>query len=272
MNRIFSVVAVVAVGLSIMGMGVGLGPVAGQEAPTSTPTNETATPTATATATTTATTRATTTPTTAPTSSAPTDSTPTATDSPRDMEDRARDLLNQTRDALNQTATPTPTDSPRSQATPTETPTPERNSSYLPGEALDEQTSLSNWRFEDGKFILTFEYLGERPRTVTLSESAQGARGTLRFATRDERLLPGTNTITMTTMIQGGESAVSMTTAQSREQGYGIAISTGQQGQDPFAPYGGTSGVLSGVGISVLLSGGAAGWVIWREESGVIEA
>jgi hypothetical protein len=137
---------------------------------------------------------------------------------------------------------------------------------------IDENVALTEWSESDGTFVLTFENSGERPVTVTLTESTQGDEGTYRFAITEKRLLPGETTITMTTKVKGDESAVSITTPASREAGHGVGISTGTQGANPFRHFGGTTGVLSGVGITILLSASAAVWVVWREESGVVKA
>jgi len=66
--------------------------------------------------------------------------------------------------------------------------------------------------------------------------------------------------------------------------GYTVGVSSGSgtvrlstamdetSGEDPLQYFGGESGLFTGMGMSMLLSLGAAGWVVWREESGVIEA
>lgn len=167
--------------------------------------------------------------------------------------------------AAETTETPTPAPEPTETADATDT-------DEIEGQPIDEDVSLKDWSYSDGTFTLTFENTGERPASVTLTESTQPDEGAYQFTIREERLLPGETTITMNTKISGGESAVSITTQQSRADGSGIVVSTGQQGANPFAPFGGTSGVLSGVGLSIVMSGGAAGWVLWREETGVIKA
>jgi len=157
--------------------------------------------------------------------------------------------------------------------TATSTPTPtETETENVTGTPVDEHVTLVDWSYSQGTFTLVFENDQARPTIVTLTESTQPDEGAQKFAVREERLLGGKTTLTMTTRIQGGESAVSITTPASIDAGGGIVVSTGAQGANPFRPFGGTSGVLSGVGLSLIMSGAAAAWVLWREETGVIEA
>jgi hypothetical protein len=141
------------------------------------------------------------------------------------------------------------------------------------GTPVDSRLTLTGWSYDEGTFTLNLELTGERPKTVTISESTQPARGSQQFAIRKERILPGETTIRMTTAVNGGHSALSITTEESIENERGVVVSTGEpSGRNPFRAFGGTSGLLSGVGISVLLSALAALYVLWREETGVIEA
>ncbi|ELZ09406.1 hypothetical protein C479_11320 [Halovivax asiaticus JCM 14624] len=147
------------------------------------------------------------------------------------------------------------------------------NETTVEGTPVDEDLTLTDWEFSDGTFTLTFDLQGERPKTVTVAESTQPGEGTQASAIRRERLLPGENTITLTTRTAGGEAAAAITTSDSIDAGRQVTVSTGQTtGENPFAPFGGTSGVLSGVGLSMLMSGGAAAWVLRSEENGVIKA
>lgn len=142
-----------------------------------------------------------------------------------------------------------------------------------PGDPIDEDLTLVSWEYSGGTFSLTFDLDGDRPKQATISEATQPGEGASQFAIRQERLLPGESTLTLTTRTQGGEAAVSITTADSLADGHGLVVSTGeQQADDPFATFGGTSGVLSGVGLSIIMSGSAAAWVLRWEESGVIKA
>jgi hypothetical protein len=139
-------------------------------------------------------------------------------------------------------------------------------------QSLDQDVNLSEWSYADGVWTLRFRHSGRAPKVLTITEATQPGEGATRFSVRRERITTGVNTITMRTRVEAGESAIGITSPASLRAGYGIVLSTGKVGRDPFAPYGGASGVLSGVGISIGLSGLAAMWVIWREETGVVEA
>jgi len=240
MNRIFSAVAAVAIAVSFLAVGFGPGVVTAQTAENQTE-HVTGTPTATSTPTPTPTENVTSTPTPTPTESGPS--------------------VDVSVNVGGEDQTPT--------ATSTPTPTPTEN---VTGTPIDEHVTLVDWSYSSGTFTLVFENERPRPKTVTLSEATQPGEGATRSAVRRERLLGGETTLTLTTMTKGGEAAVAITTPASIESGVQTTISTGAQGANPFRPFGGTSGVLSGVGLAIIMSGAAAAWVLWQEETGVIEA
>lgn len=173
-------------------------------------------------------------------------------------------------------ATTTPTDGPAEQAEKeirervegTET----NETSNVTGQRIDPNVVLTDWSHSGGTFTLDLYNSRPRPVTLTITESTQGEEGSYQFAIREERLLQGHTTIRFSTMIQSGETAVGLTTEQSREMGQGVGVSTGKPSSNPFESFGGTSGVLSGVALAMLMSAAAAGWVVWQEESGVIKA
>lgn len=157
----------------------------------------------------------------------------------------------------------------------TDTPAPaeESNEDQEDGAALvDEDITLTDWSYSDGSFTLTFENSGERPKRVTISEATQGEEGAQQFNIKRERLLPGETTIRLRAPPVGGEAAAGITTSDSIAEGGGVKVSTGKQGGDPFAGFGGTSGVLSGSGLAVVMAGLAAWWVLRHEETGVMRA
>ncbi|WP_324666275.1 hypothetical protein [Haloarcula sediminis] len=140
------------------------------------------------------------------------------------------------------------------------------------GQRIDPNVVLTDWSHSAGTFTLELYNDRARPVKLTITESTQGEEGSYQFAIREERLLQGHTTIRFGTMVQSGESSVSLTTAQSRDMGQGVGVSTGKPSNNPFESFGGTSGVLSGVALAMLMSAAAAGWVVWQEESGVIRA
>lgn len=170
------------------------------------------------------------------------------------------------------TAVPTEVEETTPTATPTSTATPAPNQTGSDGVRIDQYVTLRDWTYSAGTFTLTFHSDRARPTVVTITEATQQDEGASRFSYREERLLKGTTTITMKARQNGGEAALGITTQASRAAGHGTSISTGAQGSNPFDSFGGTSGVLSGVGLAIVMSAAAAGWVLWREETGVIEA
>lgn len=157
---------------------------------------------------------------------------------------------------------------PENQSQPNVTETSE-----ISGDPIDDDLTLREWSYSSGTFLLTFENDADRPKIATITEATQPGEGAQRYSISQERLSPGESTVSFSSRSHSGEAAASITTADSIASGHGLTISTGSQGgDDPFAPFGGTSGVFSGVGLSIIMSGSAAGWVLWREEKGVITA
>ena len=135
---------------------------------------------------------------------------------------------------------------------------------------LDDNTRIVDYHFGDGS--VTIEIEADRPGSVTIADAMAGVgeAGATRVPETTERILPGTQTVTMsTTTFQGGQ-----TVGVSSGSGT-VRLATGMDeatGEDPLQYFGGQSGLFTGMGMSILLSISAAGWVVWREESGVVEA
>jgi len=135
---------------------------------------------------------------------------------------------------------------------------------------LDDTTDIVDYHFGDGSVTLEIE--ATRAGSVTIADAMAGIgdEGATRVPETTERITPGTNTVTMSvTSFQGG-----YTVGVSSGSGT-VRLSTAMDetsGEDPLQYFGGESGLFTGMGMSMLLSLGAAGWVVWREESGVIEA
>jgi len=135
---------------------------------------------------------------------------------------------------------------------------------------LDDNTRIVDYHFGDGS--ITIEIEADRPGSVTIADAmaGMGEEGATTVPESSERVLPGSNTVTMSvTSFQGGH-----TVGVSSGSGT-VRLSTAmdeESGDDPLQYFGGESGLFTGIGMSMLLSISAAGWVVWREESGVIEA
>ena len=127
---------------------------------------------------------------------------------------------------------------------------------------LDEDVTLKSWEYtEDGTFRLHFE--ATDPTRVTIAAATQKAQGAGTFSITRERLLPGSNTVTLPVRRAGGEAGVSITSAASISEGRGLYVSTGVSGESPFngtSPTAGWFGGFSVVSAMVL----AAGWQATR--------
>ncbi|WP_276254788.1 hypothetical protein [Halomontanus rarus] len=134
---------------------------------------------------------------------------------------------------------------------------------------IDSETCVTDWEYNDGTFTLTFHALEET--TVGLTEASDWDEDSERIAYAEHDLEPGETTVTFTVFETQGAGVGFMTEA-AREQGSGAVLSVGQHAPDPFRHFGGTSGLFSGVGITVLLALVGA-WLVVREESnGVVRA
>ncbi|MFC3960361.1 hypothetical protein [Halovivax cerinus] len=136
--------------------------------------------------------------------------------------------------------------------------------------SFDDATHVTSWRFEDGRAHLTITT--DISRDVTISDALAGAgvAGATRVPQREYEVPRGTHRVSVPVETVRGANAVSVSTDSGT-----VRLSTAMESddaEDPFSYFGGGSGVLSGVALSILMSGGAAGWVLWREETGVIRA
>ena len=135
---------------------------------------------------------------------------------------------------------------------------------------LDERTQITDYHFSDGS--VTIEIEADRPTTITVADAMAGVgeAGAMRVPETSQRVRPGGDTVTMSvTTFQGGK-----TVGVSSGSGT-VRLATEMDeatGEDPLQYFGGQSGLFTGMGLSMLLSLTAAGWVVWREERGVIEA
>lgn len=136
-------------------------------------------------------------------------------------------------------------------------------------ERVDSDVVLLDWTFEDGVFSVRLENRGHRPTTVTVSEAMQLEEGTGQMSIQQETLMPGETTITMPVPERDGAAALTLTTPESLRNGTGTYISTGGGDDNPFAALGGTSGLITGIGVTVAVALGAASFVVWRESDGV---
>lgn len=150
-------------------------------------------------------------------------------------------------------------------ATATEVDTLENNESIR----FSDSARLVGYEFENGRVRVAIET--DITNTVTVSDALAGINeaGAVTVPKTTQDLESGTHIVTLP--------------VQEVQQGYGAAVtvngatvrlSSGMtgSGENPLQYFGGTSGVLGGIGLTIVMSGLAAVFVVWREESGVIEA
>lgn len=135
---------------------------------------------------------------------------------------------------------------------------------------MDEYTRIVGWEFVDDTVRVAVET--ERTQRITISDGAAGVgtAGATRVPEVTERVFGGETTIiTMPVDSAMGGHVVGVTIG-----GDTVRLSTemSESGDDPFQYFGGESGLFSGMGLALLTSIGAAGYVLWREDNGVMKA
>ncbi|MWV63301.1 hypothetical protein GRS48_00435 [Halorubrum sp. JWXQ-INN 858] len=135
---------------------------------------------------------------------------------------------------------------------------------------MGEHTEIVGWEFTDGRVHVAIDT--DRTQRVTISDGAAGVgdAGATRIPQVSERIYGGdTTVVTMPVETVMGGQVVAVTLG-----GESVRLSTemDDSGDDPFQYFGGESGLFSGMLLAVITSIGAAGYVLWREDSGVIKA
>ncbi|ELY64707.1 hypothetical protein [Natrinema versiforme] len=136
-------------------------------------------------------------------------------------------------------------------------------------EFADGELVITDYELEDGTATITFD--AERSRTVTVSDALAGVGqdGAVQVPEQDYEIERGVTTISMDVRELQGASTVGISV-----DGTTVRLSTelDQNEADPFATFGGESGLFTGVIMTVVLAAAGAWWVIRSENSGVIEA
>ncbi|AFD04002.1 ORF3 [Halorubrum pleomorphic virus 3] len=134
---------------------------------------------------------------------------------------------------------------------------------------LEETTTLTGWEFVDGTARIGVEV--DRPTRISISDNVAGLgeEGATRIPVVTQRVFPGTTVIAVPVESFAGGNAVSVAAG-----GEGVRISTAmdESGNDPFRHFGGESGLFSGMLLALVSAVGGAGWVLRREDKGVMEA
>lgn len=154
------------------------------------------------------------------------------------------------------TSTSTSTNGPMPTAEPTRTSTPTVTATSTPassstdfsgGRVIDRYVSLTDWRYEDGTFYLTF--YAEPHSTLTITESVQRERGVGEGSLRRVTIAKGETTVEIDAEKVANEAAVTITTSQSITEGRYVYVSTGiTDSRSPFAGTTSTAGWFGGAG------------------------
>lgn len=139
-------------------------------------------------------------------------------------------------------------------------------------EQIDPTTTLRSWTYDADaeQFTLTLESSETKRLTITevvSSDEAQSGRLAIQKLTLRANK---SKTVTMPAKTgPSGEAAIVISSAASIDNGQATFISTGQIDQNPFAAFGGTSGLFVGVGVTLAVALLAAWFVVYRESDGV---
>lgn len=135
---------------------------------------------------------------------------------------------------------------------------------------LDSTTRITNWRYDEAsqEFVLTVE--ADIPQTLTGAESVPRGEGMREASIKQVQLQVGTNVVRIPAEQHNEVAVISVTMTKSITEQRQIIIQSGEQGDDnPLSTLGGTSGVFTGIGVTLTLSLLAAWFVVWRESDGV---
>lgn len=135
---------------------------------------------------------------------------------------------------------------------------------------FSESVEITEYELADGTVEFTLKT--EDRVQVTVSDALAGVdqEGATIVPQKEFDVLPGEQTISMdVTEVNGGKTAgVSI-------DGETVRLSTSmdeQAGENPLRYFGGESGVFAGIGLSMFMSAFGAGFVLWREDKGVVKA
>jgi len=125
---------------------------------------------------------------------------------------------------------------------------------------VDEKVRILAWEHTGEAFVIRFEVDGERPVTLDWAEMVQRTEGSGSYATSTERLLPGTQTVTLPVEPVAGQAGVTLETSASREADSGTYLSTGvtEQSSGPWSATSSAAGWFGGISVGLTMMIGAA--------------
>ncbi len=138
------------------------------------------------------------------------------------------------------------------------------------GAIIDDRVTLTDWKYEDGRFVLEFD--AELSTGVQVTPRQEAGEGAVQISWVEEMVPRGGGTIEVPAEKVSGEASVQISTHRSRADRRAVRVSTGTVEQNPFGYFGGTTGLFAGVGLSIVAAGGATAFVFWRENDDVVVA
>ncbi|MDR5673108.1 hypothetical protein RH858_08090 [Halalkaliarchaeum sp. AArc-GB] len=135
---------------------------------------------------------------------------------------------------------------------------------------LSDAVTIVGWEFENSQLRLGIE--AERTTHVQIADgvAGMGEAGATRIPRIEERVFGDRTTVIVMPVEEfAGGHAVGVGAG-----GSSIRLSTemDESGDDPFRHFGGESGLFSGMLLAIFASLGGAGYVLWKEDSGVMKA
>jgi hypothetical protein len=139
-----------------------------------------------------------------------------------------------------------------------------------PGQPIDDQVSLIDWRYEDGTFVLRFDT--EVPRKIVITEAVtpdSSESGSL--AIKRVTLSRGNSTVRITVGAGSEGAGVVITSTEGIDQGRAAFVSTGQGSGSSSSPLAGSSSTVGWIGGSVLALLSVVGAGMYRMRSEAME-
>ena len=129
---------------------------------------------------------------------------------------------------------------------------------------VDEDVRITAWEHDGEAFHIRFEVDSDRPVTLDWAEMIQRTEGSGSYATSTERLLPGTQTVTLPVEPVAGEAGVTLETSASREDDSGTYLSTGvtEQQSGPWSTTSSAAGWFGGLSVALSMMIAAA----WQQK------
>ena len=137
---------------------------------------------------------------------------------------------------------------------------------------FDNGLVIENYEFSDDYVWIEMRADGDQGRTsitITDDTAGLGEEGVTNIPRSQHAIRSSGETVSMPVSEFGGGHSVTVSSG-----GQAVRLSTDMEsrGEDPFSYFGGQSGVFSGIGLAIITSLAGAGWVLRRENSGVVKA